>query len=364
MENILNRSDFWLNRSVLVTGHTGFTGSWLSLCLQNFGAKILGYALSPPTSPSLFELAEVCQNMVSIIADIRDFDRLLSVFKRHKPEIVIHLAAQPLVRYSYVDPIETYSTNVLGTVHLLEAVRQTKSVRVVLNVTTDKCYENKEWIWGYRENDRLGGYDPYSNSKACSELVTQAYRDSFFTSEESNNCQVALATARVGNVIGGGDWAEDRLIPDCIRAFLKKEKVVVRYPDAIRPWQHVLESINGYILLVEKLYKDGKKFCQPWNFGADENQSKSVSWMVNFIVDLWGDGATWKIDARKNPHEAKNLKLDCSKAKEKLGWKPNWDIKKALEKTIDWYKVYKEQPEIIREITQRQISEYFKHNPF
>lgn len=351
--------DFWLDKTVLITGHTGFVGSWTSMCLLMLGAKLIGYSLPPPIKPSFFEAVGLSRKMVSIEADIRDFDYLLSVLREYKPEIIIHLAAQPLVRESYNDPVLTYSTNVLGTVNLLEAVRLTDSTKVALNVTTDKCYENKEWVWGYRENDRLGGHDPYSSSKACSELVTQAYRDSFFILKDLNTHQVAVSTARAGNIIGGGDWANDRLIPDCIKALIENKKIIIRYPKAIRPWQHALEPIYGYLLLVEKLYKNRSEYSNSWNFGPDESDAKSVEWVVEYIANLWGDLASWGVDTNDNLHETTTLKLDCSKARSQLGWEPMWNIKTALERTVEWYKVYYERPQKSREVTQLQISEYF-----
>jgi len=349
--------EFWNGKTVFVTGHSGFQGSWLSLWLQRLGANVVGYALKPPTSPNLFALADVARHMVSVTGDIRDRSRLASAMQGHQPDIVFHLAAQPLVRASYRDPVDTYSTNVLGTVHLLDVVRQTPSVRVVVNVTTDKCYQNKEWVWGYREQDPLGGHDPYSNSKACSELVTQAFRDSFFHSASLEH-PVAVATARAGNVIGGGDWAEDRLVPDCIRAFLAGGRVSIRYPEAIRPWQHVLEPLAGYLVLAEQLFQDGGTYSQAWNFGPDEGEPKSVRWMMESIVRLWGEAATWDVDPRKHPPEAQSLRLDSSKARTQLGWKPRWTIETALTKTIEWYKAYQTAPEKMREITLRHIGEY------
>ena len=350
--------EFWKGRRVFVTGHSGFQGAWLSLWLQQLHASLIGYALEPPTSPSLFELADVARDMVSITADIRDLNRLVSALQAHQPDIVFHLAAQPLVRESYRDPVETYSTNVLGTVHLLEAVRRTPSVRVVVNVTTDKCYQNKEWVWGYREHDALGGHDPYSNSKACSELVTEAFRDSFFHPAALNDHPVALASARAGNVIGGGDWAADRLVPDCIRAFMADKKVLIRYPDAIRPWQHVLEPLAGYLLLAERLHQDGRTCSEAWNFGPDAGEPKPVRWMMECIARLWGDAAAWDIDPQAHLPEAQCLRLDSSKARTRLGWKPRWNVETALTKTIEWYKTYQATPDKIRDLTLRQIVEY------
>jgi CDP-glucose 4,6-dehydratase len=347
------------DRKVLITGHTGFKGSWLCMLLHHLGAKIYGYALEPPTCPSLYEAAKIHESVNSYIADIRDCQTLLKAFSEIQPEIVIHMAAQPLVRNSYKNPVETYSVNVMGTVNLLEVVRHTKSVRAVINVTTDKCYENREWIWGYRENDTIGGYDPYSNSKGCSELVTSSFRNSFFNpADYSKTHQVALASARAGNVIGGGDWAEDRLIPDFIRAIGKNEKVIIRSPYAIRPWQHVLEPLSGYLLLGAKLYSEGIKYAEGWNFGPDDKDVKPVEWIINTICNLWGN-ACYEVDTNPQSHEATYLKLDCSKAKSQLGWRPRWNIETTLEKIITWTKAYCE-GENMRLFCEKQIQEYLK----
>lgn len=346
--------NFWQGRKVLITGHTGFKGSWLSLWLQLLGADLSGFALAPPTNPNLFSLAAIGEGMNSIIGDIRDFDHLLSVLKAHQPEIVIHMAAQPLVRYSYHAPIETYSTNVMGTVHVLEAARQVGCVKAIVNVTTDKCYENQEWHWGYRENDRLGGHDPYSNSKACSELVTSAYQQSYF-----NEAGIGLASARAGNVIGGGDWALDRLIPDMIRACLHKEAVSIRNPQAIRPWQHVLEPLSGYLLLAEKLYNSPLDCAQSWNFGPEEHDVKTVGWIVKYVMDHWPDEVSYTLEEQPHLHEARYLKLDCAKAKDLLDWKTRWNLAKGLHETIDWYKAFSNQ-ENMREKTIAQIKSFIR----
>lgn len=322
---------FWHGKRVLLTGHTGFKGSWLSIWLQSMGVQLQGLALSPPTNPSLFEVAKVAGGMESMIGDIRDYQTVLKVVDRFKPEVVIHMAAQPLVRYSYKNPIETYATNVMGTVHLLEAIRQVGSAKAIVNVTTDKCYENKEWVWGYREDEPMGGYDPYSSSKGCSELVTSAYRRSYFN--ESKN---AIASARAGNVIGGGDWAEDRLIPDILRAFESGEPVVIRNPSSVRPWQHVLEPLSGYLVLAQQLWVAPEKFSQAWNFGPREEDAKPVDWIVDKLAQRWGNKASWSIDASTHPHEAGYLKLDISKAATLLGWKPRWNLDEALEKIVEW----------------------------
>ncbi len=331
---------FWHGKRVLVTGHTGFKGSWLSLWLQSMGAEVVGYALTPPTNPSLFEVANVSLGMTSIIGDIRDLAQLQKVFVEHQPEIVIHMAAQPLVRYSYLEPVETYSTNVMGVVNLLEAIRQTKSVKAVVNVTTDKCYENREWAWGYRENEAMGGFDPYSSSKGCAELVTAAYRNSYFHPEKYQTHGVAIATGRAGNVIGGGDWAEDRLIPDTMRAIVSGQPVNIRNPHSIRPWQHVLEPLSGYLLLAQRLYEEGHTFAEAWNFGPNDDDAKPVDWILDQLTNTWGDGASWHVDKGKHPHEAHYLKLDCSKAKSQLQWQPKWSLATAIEEICVWHKAH------------------------
>jgi len=348
---------FWQGKRVLVTGHTGFKGSWLSLWLQSMDAKVVGYALQPPTNPSLFEAAKVASGMTSIIGDIRDLEHLRKVFAEHQPEIVIHMAAQPLVRYSYIEPVETYSTNVMGTVNLLEAVRSTKSVKAVVNVTTDKCYENREWAWGYRENEAMGGYDPYSSSKGCAELVTAAYRNSYFHPEKYIEHGVAIASGRAGNVIGGGDWADDRLIPDIMRAITEGKPVHIRNPHAIRPWQHVLEPLSGYLILAQSLYEDGAISAEGWNFGPNDEDAKPVQWIVEKLTQSWGEGASWVIDGGEHPHEAHYLKLDCSKAKSRLDWHPRWRLDEALGAIVSWQKSYNSGQEI-REVTLKQIQSY------
>lgn len=350
---------FWQGKRVFLTGHTGFKGGWLSLWLQSLGAEVTGYALTAPTNPSLFEVAKVADGMKSIIGDIRDLNALQNAMQDASPDIVIHMAAQPLVRYSYANPVETYSTNVMGSVHLLEAVRNTKSVKAVVNVTSDKCYENREWVWGYREDEAMGGYDPYSNSKGCAELVTAAYRASFFNPEHYEKHGVAVASARAGNVIGGGDWAGDRLIPDFIRAIAAGETVVIRSPNAIRPWQHVLEPLSGYLILAEKLYTEGSQFADAWNFGPSDSDAKSVKWIINQLVDNWADGAGFKIDSyAADLHEAHFLKLDCSKARMSLGWKPQWDAGEAVRRICAWHKAHLDGQDmktyVLREIEQYQ----------
>ena len=326
---------FWRGKRVFLTGHTGFKGSWLALWLQSMGAHVVGYALAPPTNPSLFEVAEVGKGMTSVIGDIRDLAKLQAVFAEHCPEIVIHMAAQPLVRYSYQNPVETYATNVMGTVHVLESARHTPSVKAVVNVTTDKCYENYEWLWGYREDEPMGGHDPYSNSKGCSELVTSAYRRSFLQDQG-----IAVASARAGNVIGGGDWAADRLVPDILRAFEQNQPVIIRNPHATRPWQHVLEPLSGYLSLTEHLYTDGQEFAEGWNFGPHDDDARPVQWIVEHMANSWGNGASWQLDGGAHPHEANYLKLDISKAKARLGWKPSWPLATALPHITAWHQAW------------------------
>ena len=348
---------FWQGKRVLLTGHTGFKGSWMSLWLQSMGAQVTGYALAPPTNPSLFEIADVAQGMTSIIGDIRDLAKLQAVFTELQPEIVIHMAAQPLVRYSYLNPVETYSTNVMGTVHLLEAVRNTPGVKAVVNITTDKCYENREWVWGYRENDPMGGFDPYSNSKGCAELVSAAYRSSFFNADTYAQHGVATATVRAGNVIGGGDWAQDRLIPDILCAFEQGRKVDIRNPHAIRPWQHVMEPLSGYLTLAEQLFEHGPSFGEGWNFGPNDEDAKPVGWIVEQMAALWGADAQWQVDTGEHPHEAHYLKLDISKARSRLNWYPALRLKDALALIIDWSK-QREAGANMRQLTLTQLQAY------
>ena len=353
---------FWAGKVVLLTGHTGFKGSWLSLWLQSMGAKAVGYALPPPTNPSLFATANVAEGMTSIEGDIRDYAALAAVFKQYQPEIVIHMAAQALVRYSYSNPIETYSTNVMGTVHLLEAARQAGGVRAIVNVTSDKCYENHEWVWGYREDEPMGGYDPYSSSKGCAELVASAYRNSFFNPQEYAKHGVAVASARAGNVIGGGDWAEDRLIPDIMRAVVQGKPVNIRSPHATRPWQHVLEPLSGYLMLAQKLFDEGVFYAESWNFGPYDEDAKPVQWIVERLTQSWGEGASWQLDQNPQPHEAHHLKLDCSKARVKLGWHPGWQLKEAVASIVDWHKAFLNKADM-RVFTLSQIALYETRRP-
>lgn len=347
---------FWQGKKVFITGHTGFKGSWLSLLLQFLKAEIVGFSLPPPTTPNLFTLASVENGMTSVIGDISNFELLHQTLKQYRPDIVFHMAAQPLVRYSYRNPLETYTTNVMGTVNLLEAIRQSETVKTVVNITTDKCYENKEIQSGYNETDRLGGHDPYSNSKACSELVTEAYRNSYFL-----DINIGLATARAGNVIGGGDWAEDRLIPDIIRACLNQHSVSIRNPKAIRPWQHVLEPLSGYLLLAERLHTSPSEYAEGWNFGPNEDDTKPVSWIVEYITERLKNSKHWTKDNSQHPHETSYLRLDCTKAKSRLDWNPKWDLERGLEETIHWYQAYQTSKNM-REITLAQIKRFINPN--
>ena len=355
MESMVKTS-FWIEKTVLLTGHTGFKGSWLALWLQSMGATVVGFAL-PPTNPSLFVAANVAEGMTSLEGDIRDSAALSKVFEKYQPEIVIHMAAQSLVRYSYDNPVETYSTNVMGTVHVLELARHAGCVRAIVNITSDKCYENREWVWGYRENEAMGGYDPYSNSKGCSELVASAYRNSYFNPGNYAEHRVALASVRAGNVIGGGDWAEDRLIPDIMRAIVQGKPVKIRNPHAIRPWQHVLEPLSGYLLLAQKLYEEGAGHAEGWNFGPNDEDAKPVQWIVEQLTKKWGEDASWVLDGGDHPHEANYLKLDCSKAKARLDWHPRWHLEDTLGAIVDWYRWHQAGMNM-REMTLGQITAY------
>ncbi|ALT76197.1 CDP-glucose 4,6-dehydratase [Paucibacter sp. KCTC 42545] len=344
--------EFWHGKRVLLTGHTGFKGSWLSLWLQSMGATLRGVALTPPTEPALFDVARVADSMEHHIADIRDFAAVKEQFDKFQPEIIIHMAAQPLVRLSYQQPIETYATNVMGTVHVLEAARQTDSVRAIVNITTDKCYENREWVWGYREDEPMGGYDPYSNSKGCAELVSSAYRKSFL-----KEAGIAMATARAGNVIGGGDWALDRLLPDILRSLQDKQPVLIRNPHAIRPWQHVLEPLSGYLLLAERLYTVGQSDAEGWNFGPRDEDARPVQWIVEHLCQSWGDGASWTLQPGNHPHEASFLKLDISKARQRLQWTPRWSLETALTRITEWHQAWLKGQDM-RALCLQQISQY------
>ncbi len=349
--------NFWRAKRVFLTGNTGFKGAWLSVWLDSLGAKVYGYALKPNTVPSLYELCRLGKSTRTTISDIRDADKLRKALLAARPEIVIHMAAQPLVRESYRRPAETYEVNVMGTVNLLEAVRRCGSVKAVVNVTTDKCYENKERLRGYKEGEPLGGYDPYSSSKACSELVCAAYRDSFFNPAGCGRHGVALATARAGNVIGGGDWAADRLIPDIIRAAVKGEKVLIRSPRAIRPWQHVLEPLAGYLLLAEKLYTRGPRYAGAWNFGPGAGDAKDVEWIVKRMFAAWAEAPGYLIDKGRHPHEAHYLRLDSSKARRELGWAPRWHAGQAIDRIVAWTRACAAKRDM-RAMCLEQISEY------
>lgn len=344
---------FWRGKRVFLTGHTGFKGSWLSLWLQSLAAQVHGLALEPPTTPNLFTVAQVAKGMTThAIGDIRDLATVQQAMQACQPDIVIHMAAQPLVRLSYAEPVQTYATNIMGTVHVLESARHTPSVKSIVVVTTDKCYDNKEWAWGYREDEPMGGHDPYSNSKGCAELVTSAYRSSFL-----QNQGIAVATARAGNVIGGGDWAADRLVPDILRAFEQNQPVTIRNSHAIRPWQHVLEPLSGYLVLAEKLYVHGQAYAEGWNFGPKDEDTRPVQWIVQHMVNAWGQGASWQQDGETHPHEANYLKLDISKAKARLGWQPHWTLSHSLKKIVDWQRSYQGNSDM-RSVSMDQITSY------
>jgi len=347
--------EFWRGKKVFLTGHTGFKGCWLALWLASMGAKVTGYALAPNTTPNLFDVLAIDTLIEkSFIADIRDLVCLQKAMSETKPDVVIHMAAQPLVRYSYANPVETYSTNVMGTVHVLESARSIASIRATVIVTTDKCYENKEWVWGYRENEPMGGYDPYSNSKGCAELVTSAYRQSYFSKSDSTN---SVASVRAGNVIGGGDWSEDRLIPDAIRAFEANKPLMIRNPLATRPWQHVLEPLSGYLILAQELYERGSAFDSGWNFGPDDKDNRSVQEVIDLLIAGWGESAEWVKEGSEQPHEANLLKLDCSKAHSQLGWLPKWNLETATQKIVEWQKAYQAKKNM-QEVSLAQINQY------
>ena len=349
---------FWRGRRVFVTGHTGFKGGWLSLWLQQLGAHVTGFALAPPTNPSLFEVARVGTGMEDVRGDLRDLEALSGAMRAAEPEIVFHLAAQSLVRESYVSPVETYSTNVLGTVHVLEAVRRTPSVRACVVLTSDKCYENREWVWAYREGEPLGGKDPYSSSKACAELVTAAYRDSFFVKVSGTASDAKVASALAGNVIGGGDWATDRLIPDLVRALSRDAVPELRYPDALRPWQHVLDATQGYLLIAERLTMGGAGFDEAWNFGPYEQDVRPVRWIADYLLRAWsGKAGTWAIQNATNLHEATYLKLDSAKARARLGWQPVMRLEEALDSIVAWHRAHGANQDM-RATTLTQLEDY------
>ena len=349
--------DFYKDKKVLITGHTGFKGSWLTLWLLKMGARVAGYSLEPNTDPSIFRILKLEQEIDHTIADIRDAEALQKAFARFKPEIVFHLAAQPLVRYSYYHPKETYETNVIGTVNILDAARATESVKSIVCITSDKCYENREWVFGYRENDPMGGYDPYSASKGCAELVIASYRNTYFNPQKYGpDHHTALASARAGNVIGGGDWSADRLVPDCVRYIVKNEEIILRNPDAVRPWQHVLEPLYGYLVLAKKNTEDPVRYCEAWNFGPNDSDIIPVKYLVAKVIECWGKGS-YKIIKDDKIHEANLLKLDTSKARSFLKWRPLFDFNKAIELTVSWYGSYYGKRDMI-EISQTQIDEY------
>lgn len=354
VNNFIFDLSFWKNKRVLITGHTGFKGSWLSVWLSSLGAKLIGYSLPPPTEPSLFDVSNISSCMTSITGNVKDFQNLEKVIKDNNPEIVFHMAAQSLVLKSYDDPLETFETNVMGTVNLLEIVRQCNDIKVVIVVTSDKCYENQGEDKAYSEADPLGGSDPYSASKACAEHVTKAYCSSFFNKPDS---KTFVASVRAGNVIGGGDFAPNRLVPDVVRAVLGLEPLVIRNRDAVRPWQHVLEPLHGYILLAERMWKEGEKYTGPWNFGPDESDIKTVKWICEKFTELWGKKIEIKTDSKFKFYESQLLKLDSSKARTELAWKPVWNIEEALVKTVEWYKAYSTKENML-EATVSQIKEY------
>ena len=350
-------SNFWKNKKVLLTGHTGFKGSWLSIWLKKLGVELVGFSKDIPTKPSLFEIAKVSEGMTSITGNIEDFTAIQKVLKENKPEIVIHMAAQSLVRKSYEEPINTFATNVMGTVNLLQAVKTTGSTLVLINITSDKCYENKGTEKAFSENSPMGGYDPYSSSKGCAELVTSAFRDSFFNTKEFECHGLSLSSVRSGNVIGGGDWAKDRLIPDIMNSISKRIPTQIRNTRSIRPWQFVLEPLFGYLILAQRMWEEGKEFSEPWNFGPDETDCKSVKWILEKISKELDDGFSWKEDTRDNPHEAEMLKLDCNKAKKRLGWKTKLDVNETIEWTVNWYKEYFKNSDM-KEYTENQIDKF------
>lgn len=352
MEKMVINLEFYKGKKVLVTGHTGFKGSWICKILVQSGAEVIGYSLDPPTKPNLFDISGIGKDFNSIIGDIRDSENLMGVFSKYEPEIVFHLAAQPIVIDSYKNPVLTYETNVMGTVNILECIRKKECVKSFLNVTTDKVYKNNEWEWGYRENEQLDGFDPYSNSKSCSELVTHSYKNSFFAEGKT-----AISTARAGNVIGGGDFASSRIIPDCIRAAERKQSISIRNPHSIRPYQHVLEAIGAYLLIAQKQYEH-IKYSGYYNVGPDEYDSISTIDLVRLFCMKWGEGMIWQNKFIDGPHEANFLKLDCSKIKTVFGWKPRWDVETAIEKTVDWAKCYLKKDDI-NKCMDRQIAEFF-----
>lgn len=345
--------NFWHGKKVFLTGHTGFKGSWLSIWLQSLGAVVKGYALAPPTTPSLYEEARVDKLIDSEIGDIRNLDKLTISMVSFDPDILIHMAAQPLVRLSYKEPLETYDINVMGTAKVLEAARGCANLKAIVSVTTDKCYENKEWVWGYREDEPMGGHDPYSSSKGCAELVTSAYRRSFL-----QDAGVGLASARAGNVVGGGDWADDRLIPDILRAFEQEKPVIIRNPKSTRPWQHVLEPLSGYLVLAQKLYENPSEYAEGWNFGPNEEDAKPVDWILDKMTALWPN-SEWRLDEGDHPHEAGYLKLDISKAKSYLQWHPMWRLEQTLERIVKWHKAWLDEKDM-QAACLEEINDYMR----
>ncbi len=362
MENMVKKNrhvnqDFWLGKRVFLTGHTGFKGSWLSLWLQKMGTILKGYALDPGPGLNLFDIADVEAGMISQIGDIRNMENLTNSIIDFNPEILIHMAAQPLVRESYINPLETYQTNLMGTLNVLEASRKLNTLKVIVVITTDKCYENKEINCGYVENDPMGGFDPYSSSKGCCELLVSSYRRSFFNNKNSPS----ISTVRAGNVIGGGDWSEDRLIPDILRSFENNKKVIIRFPKSVRPWQHVMDPLSGYLILAENLYEFGEEYASAWNFGPENEDCKTVEWLVDEITRRWDGNPKWEIDKNIQPHEAGLLKLDCSKAKKLLNWFPVWNLNETLDFVIDWHKSWSNN-EDMRKKTLEQINNYIIKN--
>jgi CDP-glucose 4,6-dehydratase len=358
MEGVgLMNNSFWNGKRVLVTGHTGFKGGWLSLWLHLKGAEVIGFALEPPTEPSFFAACKLDKHITSILGDVRDFEHLMSVGEKYHPEIVVHMAAQALVRPSYVNPIETYAINVMGTVNLLEVVRHCSSVKSVLIITSDKCYKNREWEWGYREIDPMGGHDPYSCSKGCAELITSSFRNSYFAKDLYHEHGVAIASARAGNVIGGGDWAQDRLVPDIWKATVAQSPVQIRYPHTVRPWQHVLDPLHGYMCLVEKLHEEGTGYAGGWNFGPDDGNCQPVISILNEFKDILGEQFNWSHDGGHHPHESQFLKLDCSKAHRHLAWKSKLDLPSTIAWTLEWYQGFLNGEDMIR-LSEKQIRHY------
>jgi len=353
VEDLVNQKRFWQDKKVFLTGHSGFKGNWLSLWLNLLGAKVTGFSLDMDAN-SLLASSDISRQINCVMGDIRNLSLFSEVLSSFQPEIIFHLAAQSLVRFSYADPITTFSTNVMGTVNLLEAVRKIDSVKAVVVVTSDKCYENSDLVWGYREQDPMGGHDPYSASKGCTELAVSAYRRSFFWENGA-----AIATVRAGNVIGGGDWSNDRIVPDIIRAVSRGKTVAVRNPTAVRPWQHVCEPLYGYLILAEHLFTNRNEYAEAWNFGPDDEGARTVSWLADYVCSKWGERAGWHHDKAEHPHEANYLKLDCSKAKARLGWHPRLDLATALDWTVEWYKVFFNKSDV-RELTAQQIVRYLE----